>query len=104
MIVTDAVLIGGDSGGPLFDTEGKLIGIHSSIGEVIAENRHVSIDLYRRDWDRLSRGERWGQLPDLPGDIDKHLPPDGQKSESKQTQRAKLGVKVDQSGDECCRE
>ena len=97
MIVTDAVLIGGDSGGPLFDTEGKLIGIHSSIGEVIAENRHVSVDLYRRDWDRMARGDRWGQLPDLPGDIDKQLSPDGQQSESHQRQRAKLGVKVDQS-------
>jgi len=91
MIVTDAVLIGGDSGGPLFDLEGKLIGIHSSIGEVIAENRHVSIDIYRRDWERLARGDRWGQLPDLPGDIDKHLPPD----KSAPGQRAKLGVKVD---------
>lgn len=97
MVVTDAVLIGGDSGGPLFDIDGKLIGIHSSIGEVIAENRHVSIDLYRRDWDRMARGDRWGQLPDLPGDIDKHLPPDGQQTEPRQTQRAKLGVKVDQA-------
>lgn len=97
MVVTDAVLIGGDSGGPLFDTDGRLIGIHSSIGEVIAENRHVSIDLYRRDWDRLARGDRWGQLPDLPGDIDKHLSPDGQQAEPRQTQRAKLGVKVDQT-------
>ncbi|MFM7563340.1 MAG: S1C family serine protease [Planctomycetota bacterium] len=95
MVVTDAVLIGGDSGGPLFDTDGKLIGIHSSIGEVIAENRHVSIDLYRRDWDRLARGERWGQLPDLPGDIDKHLPPEGQQPDARKTERAKLGVKVD---------
>lgn len=91
MIVTDAVLIGGDSGGPLFDLEGRLIGIHSSIGEVIAENRHVSIDIFRRDWDRLARGDRWGQLPDLPGDIDKHLPPE----KSGPGPRAKLGVKVD---------
>lgn len=97
MIVTDAVLIGGDSGGPLFDIDGKLIGIHSSIGEVIAENRHVSIDHYRRDWDRLVQGERWGQLPDLPGDIDKQLPPEGQQPEPRLSQRAKLGVKVEQS-------
>lgn len=91
MIVTDAVLIGGDSGGPLFDLTGKLVGIHSSIGEVIAENRHVSIDIFRRDWERLVRGDRWGQLPDLPGDIDKLQPPEKKSS----GQRAKLGVKVD---------
>jgi serine protease Do len=64
-ILTDAVLIGGDSGGPLFDLDGKLIGIHSSIGDSIAENRHVSMNVFVRDWDRLKRGDSWGRLPDL---------------------------------------
>lgn len=69
-ILTDAVLIGGDSGGPLFDLEGKLIAIHSSIGDSIAENRHVSIATFHRDWDRLAAGQSWGELPELnePGD------------------------------------
>ena len=88
VVVTDAVLIGGDSGGPLFDLNGKLIAIHSSIGEVISENRHVSIDIFRRDWDRLKSGERWGELPSLPGEIDE--PP-----QNKDSQRAKLGLAVD---------
>jgi serine protease Do len=92
IVVTDAVLIGGDSGGPLFDLNGKLIAIHSSIGEVISENRHVSIDIFRRDWDRLKAGERWGKLPSLPGDIDD--PPQNENS-----QRAKLGLAVDRSVD-----
>lgn len=64
-IVTDAVLIGGDSGGPLFNLDGKLIAIHSSIGDSIAENRHVTVDIFRRDWDRLVAGESWGKLPEL---------------------------------------
>ena len=32
--MSDCALVGGDSGGPLLDLEGRLIGIHSSIGEV----------------------------------------------------------------------
>lgn len=64
-ILTDAVLIGGDSGGPLFDLTGKLIGIHSSIGDSVAENRHVAMDVFQRDWQRLQRGDSWGQLPEL---------------------------------------
>ncbi len=80
-LVTDAVLIGGDSGGPLFNIDGELIGIHSSIGDSIAENRHVDIAMFQRDWERLERGETWGQLPEL--------------GKSKPVQRAKIGVTVD---------
>lgn len=64
-VLTDAVLIGGDSGGPLFNLDGKLVAIHSSIGDSVAENRHVTIDFFLRDWDRLKSGESWGRLPDL---------------------------------------
>lgn len=64
-ILTDAVLIGGDSGGPLFNLDGKLIAIHSSIGDSVAENRHTTINFFLRDWDRLKRGESWGKLPSL---------------------------------------
>jgi len=70
-VVSDAVLIGGDSGGPLFDLTGKLIAIHSSIGDSIAENRHVTVDIFQRDWVRLRRGEAWGSLPDLNDPLEK---------------------------------
>jgi serine protease Do len=62
-LVTDCALIGGDSGGPLFDLNGQLIGIHSRIGTETADNMHVPIDVFRDSWDRLSKGESWGQLP-----------------------------------------
>jgi S1-C subfamily serine protease len=62
-IVTDCALIGGDSGGPLFDFQGRLVGIHSRIGTETADNMHVPIDTYRDNWDRLAAGEAWGQLP-----------------------------------------
>lgn len=61
-VVSDCAIVLGDSGGPLFDLSGKLIGIHSMITEVIVENRHVAIDVFRRDGDRMEAGETWGIL------------------------------------------
>jgi serine protease Do len=61
-LTTDCTLIGGDSGGPLFDLEGNLVGIHSSIGESLSNNNHGGIDGFREDWDRLKAGEAWGEL------------------------------------------
>lgn len=60
---TDCALIGGDSGGPLFDLAGRLIAIHSRIGNDVADNLHVPIDHYDEWWDRMSEGESWGYLP-----------------------------------------
>ena len=62
-ITTDCALIGGDSGGPLFDLEGKLIAVHSRIGNDVADNLHVPVDHYDEHWDRLANGEAWGYLP-----------------------------------------
>jgi serine protease Do len=72
-LTTDCTLIGGDSGGPLFDLEGRVVGINSSIGMSLTNNNHAGIDGFRTDWDRLIAGEAWGQLqmnpfanPDMP--------------------------------------
>ena len=62
VVMSDCALIGGDSGGPLFDLDGRLIGIHSSIGESVDQNRHVPISAFREGWDRMLAGEQWGQL------------------------------------------
>ena len=57
---TDCALVGGDSGGPLFDMNGRVIGIHSRIGGAMTANIHVPINTYRDTWDRLAKGEAWG--------------------------------------------
>jgi serine protease Do len=50
---TDCVLMGGDSGGPLFDLKGKVIGIHSQILSERNQNVHVSMAPFLRSWDRM---------------------------------------------------
>lgn len=60
---TDCALIGGDSGGPLFDLSGHLVAVHSRIGNDVTDNLHVPIDHYDDQWDRLAAGEAWGFLP-----------------------------------------
>jgi serine protease Do len=59
-IRTDCTLVGGDSGGPLFDMYGDVVGIHSRIGGSITFNIHVPIDTYTETWDRLAASEVWG--------------------------------------------
>jgi serine protease Do len=64
-VLTDCPLVGGDSGGPLFDMDGKVIGIHSRINVGLTVNVHVPIDTYRDTWKRLAAGESWGGWLDM---------------------------------------
>jgi serine protease Do len=60
LIRTDCTLVGGDSGGPLFDMNGKVVGINSRIGATLQDNVHVPVDTFNDTWDRLAKGESWG--------------------------------------------
>ncbi len=64
-MMTDSALIGGDSGGPLFDIDGKLVGIHSNIGFSLMQNNHVPISTFVANWERLLKGDRWGGFDGL---------------------------------------
>jgi serine protease Do len=61
-ITTDCTLVGGDSGGPLFDFQGNVIGINSRIGSRITANMHVPVNTYRDHWDRMVKADAWGHL------------------------------------------
>lgn len=62
-VVTDCTVISGDSGGPLFDLRGRVIGIHSNIGMSATENRHVAIGEYLDRWDAFLAGEDLSSQP-----------------------------------------
>jgi serine protease Do len=69
IVQTDCTLVGGDSGGPVFDMDGKVIGINSRIGQSTAWNFHVPVSAYQDNWDRLVKGEAWSESPLAGGPI-----------------------------------
>ena len=48
---TDSRLLGGDSGGPLFDFDGHLIAIHSRVSQQPDQNYHVPVESFHANWD-----------------------------------------------------
>jgi len=58
---TDCPIISGDSGGPLFDLDGRLVGIHSRIEGDVAVNYHVPMSAFRLGWRRMLAGEEWSR-------------------------------------------
>jgi serine protease Do len=54
---TSCIMMPGDSGGPLFNMEGKLIGINSRISRNINENCFAPIDKIKKNWEKLVKGD-----------------------------------------------
>ena len=63
VITSDCTLVGGDSGGPLFDMQGRVIGINSRIAGPLNANMHVPVNTFVDTWDRLVAAEAWGSMP-----------------------------------------
>lgn len=64
MLQSDCVLMGGDSGGPLFNLAGEVIGVNSQIWSGRDQNIHVSMAPFLRSWSELKNGsviKEWAQ-------------------------------------------
>ena len=60
---TDCLLIGGDSGGPLFDINGVLVGIHSRVGGHASQNLHVPVQIFHKFNAELKSSKFIGEGP-----------------------------------------
>ena len=67
VILSDCTIVSGDSGGPLFDMDGKVVGISSRISGPLDGNIHVPVDAFRREWARLLKGDVFGSRGQRPG-------------------------------------
>lgn len=57
-LTTDCTMSAGDSGGPLFDMQGRVIGTNSRINRNLELNMHVPIEAFHREWEWLVKGEK----------------------------------------------
>ncbi|MGB6222277.1 PDZ domain-containing protein, partial [Haloferula sp.] len=70
-VSTSCTVISGDSGGPLFNLRGEVIGINSNINLPWFANNHVPVSVFRKSWDQFVAGETLsssrgnGQSPDI---------------------------------------
>lgn len=56
-LITDCPIMGGDSGGALINLDGELIGVSSRIKTDIAQNIHIPLRTFRREWKQLAASE-----------------------------------------------
>jgi S1-C subfamily serine protease len=62
-IITDCTIMGGDSGAPLVDLDGKVIGIGTKCdNSSLVYNISVPIDRYRDQWQALAQGKDFDSL------------------------------------------
>lgn len=57
VVWTDCTLLGGDSGGPLFNFKGEVIGINSRIFNTSEDNLHGPVDLIQDNWKEMADGK-----------------------------------------------
>ena len=67
MFQSSALMEPGDSGGALFDLQGRVIGIHSRIGRSMERNYEVPVDSFKKYWNELNREKTFTEIgPPVP--------------------------------------
>ncbi len=94
-IVTDCTIMGGDSGGALFDLEGKVIGVASRCDDSLTMNISVPIDCYHDHWDRLVKGDNFNSRSTTVANL--ALEPDEDTDEAR-VGRVVPGTTADEAG------
>ncbi|MCJ8209573.1 trypsin-like peptidase domain-containing protein [Mucilaginibacter sp. RS28] len=64
-IQSTCIMEPGDSGGPLFDTDGFVIGLHSAIEIAESANYDVPVATYLKYWDALQQPKIYQEYPDV---------------------------------------
>jgi serine protease Do len=59
----------GDSGGPLFNANGEIIGLHSAIEVPEADNYDVPVNLYKKYWSALNAALVYHTLPEATSEM-----------------------------------
>jgi serine protease Do len=68
-IESGCIMETGDSGGPLFDYMGRVVGLHSRISEPEGPNYEVPVVLYRNYWTALNTPKNFTELPEKENDV-----------------------------------
>ncbi|MDA0835056.1 MAG: trypsin-like peptidase domain-containing protein [Planctomycetota bacterium] len=86
---SDCPLVGGDSGGPLFDMHGRVVGIHSRIGPTVSRNFHAPVVQFKKRWEEIVKTDR-----EPPTQPDSASPPEVVRSPASEPKkpRALLGL------------
>ncbi|MGE9313799.1 trypsin-like peptidase domain-containing protein [Niabella sp. CJ426] len=63
MLQTSCLMEPGDSGGPVFDIYGRVVGIHSRIDLALDRNFEVPIDVFKKYWSALQQPVTYTNLP-----------------------------------------
>lgn len=74
-VVSDCTMEVGDSGGPVFDMDGRVIGLNSRCQAAESLNYHVPVDAYRKHWSALTRQQNYTQYPGVDSGWAVSLPP-----------------------------
>ncbi len=83
----------GDSGGPLFDQWGKVIGIHSAIDVAEDMNFEIPIDVYRKYWTALHEEVNYTKYPSQEDNFKQEVGTPTHKTNAIETSISKLAGK-----------